>query len=92
MADLKILKKDGYVELDGVQGAISSRDLDLEALWAAVGRGDTDGTALVLFEAGFGRDGEEPADIKDVIVLAVPDDRMGSRHRIWVRRAGPAGR
>jgi hypothetical protein len=92
MADLKIIEKNGYEELDDAQNAISSKDLDIKALWKAVADGDTEAAALVLFEAGFGEDGEEPADVKDVIVMSTPDSRLGDRYRVWIRMVESDGR
>lgn len=85
MADLRVLEKNGYEELVGVHSAISTTALDIKALWTAVGDGDTEAAALVLFEAGFGEDGEEPTDVKDVLVISTPDGRIGDRYRIWIK-------
>jgi hypothetical protein len=85
MADLKILKKNGYEEPEGVEAAIKDGALDIKALWVAVGQGDTARAALILFEAGFGEDGEEVEHIKDVVVVSVPDDILGEHYRIWIK-------
>lgn len=92
MADLKILEKNGYEELDDAQKAIAAGDLNIKALWKAVADGDTEAAALALFEAGFGQDGEEPSDVKDVIVMSTPDDRLGDRYRVWIRMTESDGR
>lgn len=92
MADLKILEKNGYEELDDVQSAVEEKALDMKALWKAVGEADTEAAALILFEAGFGLEGEGPSDVKDVIVVSMPDDRLGDRYRIWIKMSEADGR
>jgi hypothetical protein len=85
MPDLKILEKHGYEELDDVEAAIKDGALNIDALWAAVGQGDTPQAALVLFEAGFDLEDVELGDIRDVTVIATPDDILGKHYRIWVK-------
>ena len=89
MADFKITEKDGYEELENVQAAIQDRSLDIKALWALIGQGDTDQAAITLFEAGFEIDEEEVEDIKDIVVISTPDDIGGESYRIWIRLNEP---
>jgi hypothetical protein len=86
MADFKVLERAGYEELD-VQEQIDE-GMDIGKLWAAVGRGDTTEAAIVLMEAGFlGAPfyEEDVEDVEDVVVVSVPDDRLGDRYRIWIK-------
>lgn len=85
MPDLKILEKDGYVELEDVMGAIKEGALNIKKLWALCGKGDTEEAALTLFEGGFGEDGEEPGHIRNIIVISQPDDMNGEFYRIWLK-------
>lgn len=86
MADLKILRRDGYQELSGIQDAIRNGSLKIRDLWQAVGQGDTDRGALILFEAGFGKEDDLSENIRDIVVVSVPDDIHGEFYRIWVKR------
>lgn len=85
MADLKILKKDGWTELSGVEAAIKDRALDMRKLWEAIARADTAQSAIILFAAGFDLDDVDVMDVLDVTVLSLPDDLLGHRYRIWVK-------
>jgi hypothetical protein len=85
MADLKVLEKDGWEELDDVEDAIKQGALDIKKLWASVGQADTAQAALTLFEAGFDLDDVEVEDVKDVSIISIPDDILGEHYRIWVK-------
>jgi len=88
MADLKVLEKDGWEELDDVESAITEGALDIRKLWASVGQGDTAQAALTLFEAGFDLDDAEVEGVKDVTIISTPDDILGQHYRIWVKLRG----
>lgn len=85
MADFKILKKDGYIELRGANGAAVAYHLNIEALWRAVGQGQTGEAAMLLHEAGLLDGNEEFGDIKSVRVIDTPDDILGHYYQVWVR-------
>ena len=84
MAELKILEKNGRTELEDVEVAIKEGALDIGKLWAAVGQGDTAQAAILLFEAGYDLDDADVENVKDVTVIALPDDILGKHYRIWV--------
>ena len=92
MADLKILEKSGYEELEDVEGAIRDGGFDIEALWRAVGQADTALAAGILYRAGFDLDAEEVEQVKDVVVVSVPDDILGEHYRIWIKVTESDGR
>lgn len=81
MADIKILKKDGWEELGEVVEAIVSRDLDIKSLWNAAARRDTKAAELALIEAGYDLKGS----LTGFRVIAIPDDIRGESFRVWVK-------
>jgi hypothetical protein len=81
---LKHPKKDGWIELEDVRGAILDGDLDLKALWQAVGQGDTAQSAIEIFKGGWDLDEAQVEDVLNVDIVAVPDDILGEFYRIWV--------
>lgn len=91
MSDLSILEKDGYFELENVSGAVRSRALEIGKLWESVAQGDVAQAAAYLFEAGFDLAHEDDGSdvqvdqVKNVMVIAEPDDIAGESYRIWVK-------
>jgi hypothetical protein len=90
MADFKILKKEGYQELEGVEEAVKDGSLKIEDLWSMIGMGETDEAAILLFEAGLDVVGEEEEgtnveDVTDIVLISLPDDILGEHYRIWMK-------
>lgn len=89
MSDFKILRRDGYVALPGVMDAVRAGTLNIRRLWHAVGRGDTAEAALQLFAAGFYEEGDDDAlqvdEVRDVVVISVPDDLLEDLYLVWVK-------
>jgi hypothetical protein len=83
--DFKILKKDGYIELRGANGAVVAGRLNASELWAAVGQGQTGDAIALLNDAGLLDDYDE--DIKSVRMISTPDDIFGNYFRVWVRQS-----
>ena len=81
MADVKILKKDGWEELGEVFEAIIERELNIDSLWRAAAQGDTKMAELVLLEAGYDLKGS----LTGLRVIAIPDDIRGESFRVWVK-------
>lgn len=81
MADVKILKKDGWEELVEVSEAIIYRELDIDSLWRAAAQEDTRAAELALLEAGYDLKGS----LTGFRVIAIPDDIRGESFRVWVK-------
>jgi hypothetical protein len=81
MSDVKILKKEGWEELNGVVEAIVEGSLDIDALWRAAGHGDVPTAQQALLDAGYDLEGT----VKGVRVIALPDDIRGEIYRVWVK-------
>lgn len=84
MADLVISEAEGWEELEDVQGAIASGELDEHTFWNALGQGDHRAALEELYQAGWFDDEDEPPSLQ-VYALREPDDIIGSRLRVWVR-------
>jgi hypothetical protein len=81
MSDVKILKKEGWEELDEVVEAITEGSLQIDALWSASGQGDVPTAQQVLLDAGYDLEGT----VKGIRVIALPDDIRGEIYRVWVK-------
>lgn len=63
--------------------AVRDGELDMDALWKAAGGADFGRVTQELLDAGYDLDGE----VKDIRLIAVPDDLLGERYRCWVKFA-----
>lgn len=79
----KFTKKEGWVELPEVNAAVQDRSLDIKALWRAVAQMDLEHAQIVILEAGYDLEGS----IKDIRLVATPDDVRGESYRLWCKFA-----
>lgn len=87
MSDLKILEKDGWLEVDGFEGAVIGGQVVITEFWAYAGQGDAASMAAMLVEAGLLSEDEEAA-VREVRVAVFPDDIVGDVYRVWVLTKG----
>jgi hypothetical protein len=86
MADFVLRKADRWLEVEGIETAITSDMIDIRALWEAAGRGRFGEIVWMLDDAGIFPEDIEITEVVGVRLIAVPDDIHGTAHRLWLRR------
>lgn len=86
MTDFVLRQVEGWLEISGFEALYRRDRLDIRAFWSAAGTGDTEAVAELLDQAGLLPLEMKVGDVTGARLIALPDDRQDTVHRLWIRR------